>query len=498
MNPEIKLHNTMSGKVEVFTPLTPNEVSMYHCGPTVYNYFHVGNLRAYLLADTLRRMFEANHYKVHQVINITDVGHLTANNDEGFGDDGEDKVEKMARQAGKTADEITAFYTDAFLKDIADLNIRTDGTEFPRATHYIQEQIALIEQIEKKGLTYVTSDGVYFNTALFPGYGKLGNINIEGLRDGARIGVNSEKKNITDFALWKFSHPTNTSADATGSGSTVGSSDAAKRFQEWPSPWGVGFPGWHIECSAMSEKLLGVTFDIHTGGIDHIPVHHNNEIAQSETAHDGAPLAHYWLHGAFVNMADGKMSKSKDNFIRLATLREEGISALEYRYWLLGAHYSTPVHFSLEAVKAAAQGYKKLVAQVAELDQSTKNTAERLSTMVAPSHWNTFLATINDDLNTPQALAHLFDMLRDISLSKCEKLATLVAFDAVLGLDLVAQAELLVVKEIPPQVKKLFDRRHLAREAKDWGVSDELRKEIEAEGFELKDTDGGQVVQRAQ
>jgi cysteinyl-tRNA synthetase len=464
---DIKLHNTLSGKTEVFSPIHPLEVYMYHCGPTVYNYLHIGNLRAYLLADTLRRVFEVNGYKVKQVINITDVGHLTANNDEGLGDDGEDKMEKMAKEAGKTAQEISEYYTQVFFNDIKDLNIKTNETLFPKASEHIKEQIEIIKELEVKGFTYKTSDGIYFDTEKFPEYGKLGNINIEGLIEGARVTMSSEKRNGTDFALWKFSHPDE------------------KRFQEWESPWGVGFPGWHIECSAMSAKYLGNTFDIHTGGIDHIPVHHNNEIAQSEGA-NGVPLAHYWLHGAFVNIPDGKMSKSKGNFVRLQTLRDSKITPLEYRYWLLGAHYSSQVQFTFEAVQAAGIGYRKLLAQIANLGTEIGS--------VSDSHVHNLLEAINNDLDTPKALSLLWDLMKDTSLSSEDKKATVFEFDKVLGLNLEVESDKLIVHSIPEDIQKMLDDRTSARDAKDWKKSDEIRDKIQELGFTVMDTDNGQVI----
>jgi cysteinyl-tRNA synthetase len=464
---DIKLHNTLSGKTELFTPIHSNEVYMYHCGPTVYNYLHIGNLRAYLLADTLRRTFEINGYKVKQVINITDVGHLTASNDEGLGDNGEDKMEKMAKEVGKTAQEISEYYTQIFFNDIKDLNIKTDETLFPKASEHIKEQIEIIKELEAKGFTYKTSDGIYFDTAKFPEYGKLGNINIEGLIEGARVTMSSEKRNGTDFALWKFSHPNE------------------KRFQEWESPWGVGFPGWHIECSAMSEKYLGKTFDIHTGGIDHIPVHHNNEIAQSEGA-NGVPLAHYWLHGAFVNIPDGKMSKSKGNFVRLQTLRDSGVSPLEYRYWLLGAHYSSQVQFTFEAVEAAGVGYKKLLAQIT-------NLGTKIGT-VSASHTESLLEAINNNLDTPKALSLLWDLMKDTSLSHEDKKATVFEFDKVLGLNLESESDKLIVHSIPEDIQKMLDDRKIARDAKDWKTSDELRDKMQELGFTVMDTESGQVI----
>ncbi|MDQ5912395.1 MAG: cysteinyl-tRNA synthetase [Patescibacteria group bacterium] len=491
----IYLQNTLTGKKELFTPITIGEVSMYHCGPTVYNYLHIGNLRAYILADTLRRMFEANGYKIHQVINITDVGHLTANNDEGLGDDGEDKIEKMAKASGKTALEIADYYTKVFFDDIHALGVQTAGTIFPKASEHIAEQLEMIKTLEEKGFTYKTSDGIYFDTSKYADYGKLGNINLKGLVEGARIGVNDEKKNITDFALWKFS--------ATG----VGANGKAveKRFQEWESPWGVGYPGWHIECSAMSAKYLGNTFDIHTGGIDHIPVHHNNEIAQSESAHNGSPLAHYWLHNAFVN-SDGKMSKSKGEFTRLVTLMEKGIAPVEYRYWLLQARYSSQLQYTEEAVYGAATGYKNLVAHVAKIlissndSANTKDVAEAKDTV-----WNEILALINDDLNTPLCISKLWDILKDDSIEGQTKIEVIKKTDTLLGLDLIKnanvqieseKASLVSPDEIPDTVKDLLEKRKSARAEKDWKSSDTLRDEVRDLGFEILDSESGQTLKK--
>lgn len=503
--PLIYLHNTLTGKKEPFTPITAGEVSMYHCGPTVYDYLHIGNLRAYVFADTLRRMFEANGYRIHQVINITDVGHLTANNDEGLGDDGEDKVEKMARSSGKTAGEISDYYTKVFFDDIHTLGIQTEGTTFPKASEHIVEQIEMIKVLEEKGFTYKTTDGIYFDTSKYSEYGKLGNINLKGLVEGARIGINDEKKNITDFALWKFSHivsPTGVSADG---------KSAEKRFQEWESPWGIGFPGWHIECSAMSAKYLGNTFDIHTGGIDHIPVHHNNEIAQSECAHNGSPLAHYWLHNAFVN-SDGKMSKSKGEFTRLVTLVEKGIRPVEYRYWLLQAQYSSQLQYTEEAVHAAAAGYKNLVAHVAKIlvsasGQNTQNVqnAQNQSVQIAEAIWNEILALINDDLNTPLCISKLWDVLKDDSIEDQVKIEIVKRVDQLLGLDLIKNAEiytdsqkasLVSPEEIPSSVKELLEKRKNARIEKDWKLSDSLRDEVRDLGFEILDSESGQTLKR--
>lgn len=515
----IYLHNTLTGKKEHFKPIKHATVNMYHCGPTVYNYLHVGNLRAYVLADLLRRMFEYNNFKVNQVINITDVGHLTSNNDEGLGDEGEDKVEKMARTSGKTAEEITAYYTNVFFSDIKQMNVETQShkspdTIFPKATEHIPEQIALIKELESKGYTYNISDGVYFDTSLFKDYGKLGNIDIEGLKEGARLETSTEKshekRNITDFALWKFSNPKTAVVNPDGQTTyedSVIDEKAGKRFQEWDSPWGVGFPGWHIECSAMATKYLGETFDIHTGGIDHIPVHHNNEIAQSEAAHDGIPLAHYWLHNAFVNVPNGKMSKSKDNFIRLATLVEHGISPLGYRYWLLSSRYNSPVEFSYEAIKAADTAYWRLVNMLADIKDSEsgekRSDIDRNETgliiesnATAKHYKEQFIGFVNDDLDTPQALSLIWSVLKDTALTPVIKKALILDFDKVLGFAISQSIDSILNAPITEVVKEKIKNREEVRAAKDWKKSDEIRDEIFALGYEVKDTSEGQVVRK--
>ncbi len=461
----LTLWNTLTRQKEEFTPLHNRFVGMYNCGPTVYHYAHIGNLRSYVFADTLKRALLLNRYKVGQVINITDVGHLTGDSDVGL-----DKIEEGARAEKKTATEIASFYTHAFLEDLKQLNIDTRGTRFPRATAHIKEQIELIERLEKRGYTYRTSDGIYFDTQRFPHYGKLGNINLAHLKEGARITINSEKKHMTDFALWKFSQP------------------HEKRQQEWESPWGVGFPGWHIECSAMAMKYLGETFDIHTGGIDHIPVHHNNEIAQSESA-TGTQYARFWLHNAFVQIDGQKMAKSEGNFLRLDDLREHAINPLSYRYWLLTAHYRQPVLFSWEALGAADTALRKLA--------ETFSTLPRLGS-VHSEYMSRFTALINDDLNTPGAIALMWEMLKDKTLTQRAKRATLAEFDKTLGLNLASLAKEMkkAQSSIPAHIKKLVQERQEAREAKDWEKADTLRTTIEKMGFEVKDTEKGQEIRR--
>ncbi|MBX4209519.1 cysteine--tRNA ligase [Candidatus Parcubacteria bacterium] len=475
----IYLHNTLSGKKEPFAPakkgffgfLRRPKVGMYHCGPTVYNYAHIGNLRAYVFADTLKRLVKAAGYSVKQVINITDVGHLTSD-----ADTGEDKMEKARRREHKSAWDIAKFYTEAFFSNLADLNIDTAGTKFPRATDFIREQIRMVALLEKKGFAYRTSDGIYFDTAKFPDYGKLGDIDIAGIREGERIGKNAEKRNPTDFALWKLSA-------AQGGGSA-----GEKRDMEWDSPWGVGFPGWHIECSAMASALLGIPVDVHTGGIDHIPVHHNNEIAQSEAAF-GKEFVRYWLHSAFVNIEGGKMAKSEGNFITLDTLKERGFSPLAYRYFLLGARYSTPLNFTWEALEAAQTAYKRLKQTIAQGEYFPKGTS--MAKEIPLDYSKKLLDLISDDLNTPAALALLHDLLEDEELKWSEKKKLLREFDSLLGLDLLSKGK---EREIPVEVQKLADERARARAAKDWKRSDELRDEIAKLGFEVKDTPEGQKI----
>ncbi len=484
---KIKLTNTLSGKTEDFLSIKEGLVSMYHCGPTVYNYLHIGNIRSYILADTLRRLFETQGYVVKQVINITDVGHLTGDVDEG-----EDKVEKMAKTAGKTAEEISSFYTEAFYKDIAEMNIKTEGTLFPLASKHIPEQLALIEELEKSGHTYRIEDGIYFDTSTFEDYGKLGNINIEALKKNAeaRVDENTEKKNITDFALWKFSRPED------------------KRFQEWDSPWGKGFPGWHIECSAMSMKYLGNTFDIHTGGIDHIPVHHNNEIAQSECV-SHSPLAHYWLHNAFVNVIDGKMSKSKDNFLTLTRLKEEGVSAMAYRYWLLTAHYSTQMQFSLEAVQSAEVAYNKLISILASAENTNENdgvinvgisTEEARGGKIIKSIVEECASYLADDLNTSKIIATIWNLLKDESINSIDTRATILELDKMLGLNIEENikikrdAQNKLLENIPENIKNLLAEREESRNNKEWKLSDDIREKIRTLGYDVKDTERGQQL----
>jgi len=457
------IYNTLSKEKEEFKPITAGQVGLYTCGPTVYNFAHIGNLRTYLFEDWLKRALSYNGYKVNHVMNVTDVGHLV-----GDGDAGEDKMEKGATREGKTAWEIADFYFEAFKKDLVALNIIMPTT-WCKATDNIPEQIALIELLEKKGFTYNTSDGVYFDTDKFPKYNQLSHLKLEDLEEGARVEINEEKKNPTDFALWKFSPK------------------GAKRQMEWESPWGIGFPGWHIECSAMSLKFLGSERDIHCGGIDHINVHHTNEIAQSEAA-TGEKFFNYWMHGAFLNVAGGKkMAKSADNFLTIDNaLVKKGLMPLAYRYAAASVHYRKPMEYAEESFKQAQNALNNLIKQVAALGDE-KGEISKL--------WrDSFLLAINDDLNIPQALAITQDLLKS-DLEPSAKLATVLDFDKVLGFNL-DQAKSFVVSEItfselPVEVQALALARETARQNKDFAESDRLRDEIKSRGYAVEDTKDG-------
>jgi cysteinyl-tRNA synthetase len=375
----LKLYNTRTRKKENFKPLNDKKVGIYSCGPTVYWYQHIGNLRTYVFSDILKRVLIYDDYKVKHVVNITDVGHLTSDSDTG-----EDKMEESARKEGKSAEEIADYYFEVFEEDLKKLNI-LEPDVWPKATEHIKEQIELIKKLEKKGYTYETSDGIYFDTSKFKDYGKFANLDVEGLQAGKRIDL-GEKKNKTDFALWKFSNPED------------------KRLQEWKSPWGKGFPGWHIECSAMSSKYLGEKFDIHTGGIDHINVHHTNEIAQSECAFGKKPWVNFWMHGAFLTFKDGKMSKSSGKITKLSDLEGEGFEPLIYRYFCLTTHYRKPLIFSKKNLESAQNAYERLKNIISEFNDDGK---------VNEKYLKEFEKVINDDLDMPNALQVLWKFVRD-------------------------------------------------------------------------------------
>jgi cysteinyl-tRNA synthetase len=453
------LYNTLSRTKEEFKPIG-KIAGLYTCGPTVYNYAHLGNFRTYVFEDVLKRVLRYNGLAVKHVMNITDVGHLVGDNDEG-----EDKLEVGARREGKSAWDIAKFYEAAFRQDLTALNI-TEPDVWCKATDNIAEQIDLIKQLEAKGFTYTTGDGVYFDTAKFPDYNKLSHLNLDELKEGARVAKNAEKKNPTDFALWKFSPA------------------GSQRQMEWESPWGKGWPGWHLECSAMSLKYLKDSLDIHCGGIDHINVHHTNEIAQSEAA-TGKPFFNYWLHGEFLNIAGGKkMAKSEDNFLTIAKVINEGINPLAFRFACLQVHYRKPMEYSQETIANAQRGLEHLYNQVREF--RILNFEFRINN-VNKNFKEKFLSATNDDLNMPQALAVAQEVLKS-DLANEDKLATLLDFDQIFGLNLTSA---LGAEEAPEAIIKLAKARVEARSAKDWVLADKLRAQIGAGGYEVEDTADG-------
>ena len=466
------LYNTLSRKKEEFKPLKKGQVGLYTCGPTVYNYAHLGNLRTYIFEDLLKRVLLYNGYKVKQVMNVTDVGHLTGDRDMG-----EDKIEVGAKREGKSAWQIAEFYNQAFKHDIKLLNI-LEPDIWCKATEHIKEQIELIKKLEKKGYTYQTSDGIYFNTAKFKNYNKLSHQNLAKLEEGARLEKNKEKKNPTDFALWKFS--------------PVG----VKRQMEWQSPWGIGFPGWHLECSAMSMKYLGQQFDIHCGGVDHIDIHHTNETAQSEAATGRSPWVRYWLHGAFLNITGGKkMAKSQENFLTLENaLIKKNINPLAYRFASLQVHYRKPMEYSKEAMLNAKQGLEHLYNQLKDLTPALSLERRGSKGEVNQVFKNKFLSAINDDLNLPQALAVAQELLKS-KITNENKLTTVLEFDKVLGLDLNTVGALHAMP-LPDEIKKLVEERQVMRQQKKWPEADKIRQQIEKLGYLVEDTKEGQRVSK--
>lgn len=452
----LSLYDNYTRTLRRFEPLDPaGPVGLYTCGPTVYDFQHIGNFRTFLFEDILKRVLRWNGYAVRHVMNVTDVGHLTSD-----ADTGEDKMEKGARRTGKTAWEIAQLYTDDFVENLARLNIE-GATVLCRATDHIREQVEFIADLERNGYTYTTSDGVYFDTGRQPDYGHLARLDVHGLDAGRRVDV-GEKRRPTDFALWKFSPPGGT------------------RQMEWDSPWGRGFPGWHIECSAMAQKYLGDWFDIHCGGEDHIPVHHTNEIAQTQ-ARVGTRLANFWLHGYFLLLDNAKMAKSAGEFLRVESLLERGYDPLVYRYLCLTAHYRTQMSFSWDAMDAAATALDRMRNGVYALRAEPPAAADAASI-------DRFTDEVNDDLNVPRALAVAWDVLRG-DLPGAVKRATLVRFDDVLGLGLAAWVPREAV--VPPEVRALADARAAARRAKRWAEADRLRADLAAAGWDMEDQPDG-------
>lgn len=485
---DIHLFNSRSHKLELFEPIAADQVGIYTCGPTVYGYAHLGNLRSYLFADGLRRTLEYLGFATKHVMNITDVGHLTNDDDEG-----EDKVELAAKKEGKTAWEIASFYTDAFLADTAQLNILKPHI-ISKATAHIPEQIALIEQLEAKGYTYQIADGVYFDTSKFEGYGPMSGQPLEDLLSGARVEPNPDKRNPADFALWKLSDGAGDTSEVNGLVSSEVKEAHPHRQMEWDSPWGVGFPGWHIECSAMSTKYLGQPFDIHTGGVDHLFPHHTDEIAQSEAA-AGVPLANYWLHGEFMTVGNAKMAKSIGNTYTLQDAIDRGYEPLAFRYLMLGVHYRKPINFTWESLSSAQQGLNNLRALVRQLPSPSGDTSEvngLVSSEVKEDEIEQeFRSRIADDLGLPQALALLWEVLKS-QRSDSQKAAAVAQWDQVLGLGLAT--ELGRQEEIPADVETLAQQREQARQAGDYQKADQLRQHIEEAGYTVRDTANGPVL----
>ncbi len=463
------LHNTLSGKVELFESIN-GTVRMYNCGPTPYDEQHIGNLFPPVVANVLHRTLESAGYPVNQVTNITDFGHLTSDADEG-----DDKMTQGLKREGMvlTMENMRALaekYAAIFFADIEELGVDTKKITFPRASDYITEQIALIKTLKEKSYAYKTTDGVYFDTSKFAGYGKLGGINVSALKEGARVGINTEKRNPADFALWKLN-------------------DASDEALGWESPWGKGFPGWHIECTAMIFTLLGRQIDIHTGGIEHIPVHHNNEIAQAE-AITGKQFVRYWLHNDHITIEGKKISKSLGNTVYLHNITDRGLNARALRYWFLTGHYRTPMNFTWDALEGANTALKRL--QRAFLEMPKGGAADK-------KFLDEFYGFILQDLDTPKALARVWDLLKDDSVSPADKRASLIEADKILGLGIAderARTKLAVIEEVdlPEDVQTLLDERTLARIARNYSRADELRIQIEALGYDLTDTAQGQQV----
>lgn len=464
----MKLYNTMTRSVDEFIPITPGVVTLYTCGPTVYNYAHIGNLRTYVFEDCLKRaLTHLGRYDVRHVMNVTDVGHLTDD-----ADAGEDKMEKGAAREGKTVWEIAQYYWDAFREDMRRLDL-IEPTIWCRATDEIDTQIEQVQQLEAAGVTYTTADGIYFDTHKISDYGKLARLDVEGLQAGHRVELAADKRNLTDFALWKFS-PTD-----------------QQRLMEWDSPWGKGFPGWHIECSAMAIKHLGPRLDIHCGGIDHVNIHHTNEIAQAETAL-GHEWCNVWLHGEFLTMAKddegggGKMSKSTGQFLTLQRLIDMGYDPIAYRYFLLGAHYRQQLTFRWDGLDAAATAIKNLKRAALELRKEYAGTESPLADRLAP-----FQQAVANDLNMPQALAAMWALVRNPGeAASGEIYATLLEMDKILGFDIAHwQEETLDVD--PAEIEALLVERKQARADKNFARADEIRDQFAAMEIEIMDAAEG-------
>lgn len=459
----MKVYNTLTRKKEEFIPLSKDEVTMYSCGPTVYNYAHIGNMRTYIFMDLLRRALKFEHYRIKGVMNITDVGHLQSDADEG-----EDKMVKAAKAQNKSPYEIAEHYTKVFFEDLDKLNIGSPEI-IAKATDHIGDMIDYVVELEKAEYAYETSDGIYFDISKFDNYGRLSRIKLDEQRAGARVEENTEKRNHQDFALWKKAEPTH--------------------IMQWQSPWGMGYPGWHIECSAMSMKYLGKTFDLHTGGVDHVPIHHENEIAQNE-ALTGKKSVNYWMHGEFMLVDGGKMSKSLGNVYTVSQLEEMGYSPMVFRYFCLNAHYRKKLNFTFEGMDACKKAYNRLLSAL---------YLHKISTDTAPKeklekYKKDFYDAIDDDLNVPLALGILFTMTKEAPSKQYFELS--LKFDEVFGLRL-SDAQPYQEEQdekVPAEVTKFVNQRAQAKQAKDWAKADELREKVALLGYSIKDTKEGAVI----
>ncbi len=461
---KIQLYNTLSHSKEEFKPINKEEIRIYSCGPTVYSFAHIGNLRTYVFVDNLRRVLKYNGYNLKHVMNITDVGHLTSD-----ADTGEDKMEKAARKEGKNPYEIAEYYTKYFMEDMKKLDIDMPNI-ISKATDNIPEMLEMVKEILKNGYAYETSKGIYFDVSKLDKYPVLSNNSVDGQEAGARIEVDKEKRNPYDFAIW-IKAPEN-------------------HMMKWESPWGLSYPGWHLECSAIGRKFLGEHFDIHTGGVDHIPIHHENEIAQSKGATGQIP-ANYWMHSEFLLIDGGKMSKSLGNIYTLKTLEDNGIEPLAFKLFCFSAHYRNKLNFTFDGVKAQVKalerlrdGYKKHLEGNEEVEEEKIKEYE-----------NRFHEAINDDLNMPLAMGVVWEVIREEKKSK--KYAELIEkFDEVLGLDLKNYQNYQKEIEIPENIKELIEKRNQARKEKNWEESDKIRDEIQKLGYNIKDTKEGIKIEK--
>jgi cysteinyl-tRNA synthetase len=456
---KVRLYNTLSREIENFHSIEEGLVKMYSCGPTVYSYPHIGNMRAYVFSDLLKRTLQYAGYEVINAINITDVGHLTSD-----ADDGDDKLEKEAKKLNKDAYEVAKYFEDIFMRYLKDLNI-SEANIYPKATDHIQEQIDMVSTLEKKGYTYVTSDGVYFDTSKFKTYNDFAKINVEGLNDGHRVTINNEKLNKTDFALWKFSNP------------------EEQRQMEWDSPWGIGFPGWHVECSAMIMKHLGEQIDIHTGGIDHIPIHHTNEIAQTE-AYTGKKFSNFWLHLNFLQIEkkdesdeEEKMSKSKGNIVTVDSLKDVGISPMVLKYYYLTGHYRSELKYNNDILQSAKNTFTRMQEKVKAIKELEVEKGEYQNSVT-----NLLEGTLFEDLNTPRMFSFFQEILNNPEISTQDKKESIAFVESVTGLIFNIEEQ-----SIPEEVISLAEARLTARNDKNWALSDTIRDEITALGFSVKD-----------